>query len=371
MSKTITCPNCFHTFKADAVRFECTNPDCADYGQLFDAPSSGFSLFGGNVPVRTDCPTCAVETFKRHCPECGFELTHDAGLNEEFTVAIIGGRGTGKSTYIAALIHRLKNEVGLAFGVGVGAMNDYTRERFRKDFETPLFRNKTLLAATLSARQETDTKTPMIFRVTFKKKVVNLVLFDTAGEDMQSLDMMSVEARYISFADALIFLLDPLQIDTVRQQLAGTNIPLPAPDPGAEPQLIVERLRQLYERQFNLRGTRKIKKPIAFTLAKIDALYSILDPSSNLHSTSGHDGAVNVADMESVHTEIGSILLNWMGAAFENFVKANFDNYRFFGTSALGTPPNVNNEIVAVSPHRVEDPLLWIFLQFGIVNAAR
>lgn len=369
MAKTITCPNCFHTFKPDTVQFECTNTRCEDHTQLFEAPASGFSLFGNNVPVRADCPTCGVETFKRHCPACNFELTHDAGLNEEYTVAIIGGRGTGKSTYIAALIHRLKNEIGLAFNVGVGAMNDYTRERFRTDFETPLFRQKSLLAATRSASQETDTKTPMIFRVTFKKKVVNLVLFDTAGEDMQSLDMMSVEARYISFADGLIFLLDPLQIDTVRQQLAGTGIPLPAPDPGAEPQLIVERLRQLYERQFNLRGTRKIKKPIAFTLAKIDALYSILDPSSNLHSTSGHSGAVNVADMDSVHSEISSILLNWMGAAFENFVKVHFDNYRFFGTSALGTPPNEHNEIVAVAPHRVEDPLLWIFLEFGIVKA--
>lgn len=369
MSKTITCPNCFHTFKPDSVQFECTNASCADYGQPFEIENSGFSLFNTAVPVRADCPTCNVETFKRLCPECGFELTHDAGLNEEFTVAIIGGRGTGKSTYIAALIHRLKNEIGLTFQVGVGAMNDYTRERFRDDFETPLFRQKRLLAPTQSARQEINTKTPMIFRITFKKKVVNLVLFDTAGEDMQSLDMMSVEARYISFADGLIFLLDPLQIDTVRQQLAGTGIPLPAPDPGAEPQLIVERLRQLYERQFNLRGTRKIKKPIAFTLAKIDALYSILDPSSSLHSVGGHAGTVNTADIQSVHTEISSILLNWMGPAFENFVRVHFDTYKFFGTSALGEPPNADNEIVAVAPHRVEDPLLWIFLEFGIVKA--
>lgn len=371
MAKTITCPNCFHSYKATAVKFQCSNSQCPESGSLFDAPEAGIWPFSSGVTLKAPCPTCGVDSFKRLCPECNFELTHDAGMNEEYTIAIIGGRGTGKSTYIAALVHRLRNEVGLQFQIGVGAMNDYTRQRFRDEFELPLFRDHRLLAPTRSASQEQNTKTPMIFRITFAKKVVNLVIFDTAGEDMQSLDMMSVEARYICFADALIFLLDPLQIESVRQQLAGTGIPLPVPDPGAEPQLIVERLRQLYERQFGLRGTRKIKKPIAFSLAKIDALYKILDASSSLHSSGRHPGAVNMADMQSVHTEISSILLNWMGAGFENFVRANFDNYHFFGVSALGQPPNENNEILTVAPHRVEDPLLWIFQEFGVVKASK
>lgn len=369
MAKKITCPNCFHTYPLTDVRFQCINARCADFGQLFDTPlPTGRFNLGNKVVLSAPCPTCGQDSTKRLCPHCNFELPTDVGLSEEYSIAIIGGRGTGKSTYIAALVHRLKNEIGLTFQIGVGGVNDYTRTRYRDEFELPLFRHGQLLAPTRSATQEISTKTPMIFRITFPKKVVNLVLFDTAGEDMQSLDTMSAEARYISFSDGIIFLLDPLQIDSVRQQLAGTKIPLPAADPGAEPQLIVERLRQLYERQFGLKGTRKIRKPVAFTLAKVDALYGILDPASGLHRGGGHTGFVNRADMQSIHTEITSYLQNWMGPVFENYVRANFETYQYFGVSALGQPPTATYEIVSVAPHRVEDPILWLFYQFGIVK---
>lgn len=370
MAKKITCPNCFNTYPISDVRFQCINARCEDFGELFDAPPDPRRIaLTPHIPLKAPCPTCEQDTTKRLCPHCGFDLPTDAGLSTEYSIAIIGGRGTGKSTYIATLIHRLKNEIGMTFKIGVGGVNDYTRQRYRDEFELPLFRHGNLLAPTRSATQEISTKTPMIFRITFAKKVVNLVLFDTAGEDMQSLDTMSAEARYICFADGIVFLLDPLQIDSVRQQLAGSNIALPAVDPGAEPQLIVERLRQLYERQFGLKGTRKIRKPVAFTLAKIDALYGILDPASGLHRSGGHDGTVNLDDMQSIHTEITSYLQNWMGPAFENYVKVHFELYQYFGVSALGQPPTADYEIVSVAPHRVEDPILWLFHQFGIVKA--
>lgn len=370
MAKKITCPNCFNTYSVDSVHFQCINARCDQFGQNFElSPMPRRLGMSSQVILRAPCPTCGEESPKRLCPHCGFELPTDVGLNKEFSVAIIGGRGAGKSTYIAALVHRLKNEIGLMFGVGVGAVNDYTRNRYYQEFELPLFRYGRLLAPTRSATQEISTKTPMIFRITFPKKVVNLVLFDTAGEDMQSLDTMSAEARYICYADGIIFLLDPLQIDSVRQQLAGTSIRLPPIDAGADPQLIVERLRQLYERQFNLKGTRKIRKPVAFTLAKVDALYGILDPASGLHRTGGHDGFVNLDDMQSIHTEIASYLQNWIGHSFENYVRAHFAMYQYFGVSALGQPPNENNEVESVSPHRVEDPLLWILYKLGLVKA--
>lgn len=373
MPKSITCPSCFEIYPVDHVKFRCTNAQCPDFNQVFDGPEPAKGPLALLRPVVTEapCPTCEQVSFKRLCPYCGFELMHDAGITEEHTVAVIGGRSTGKSTYIAALVHRLKNEVGMNFEAGVGAMNDHTRQRYRDEFEVPLFREHRLLAATQSASVDPTAKTPMIFRITFqgrrRAKAVNLVLFDTAGEDMQSLDMMSAEARYICFTDGLIFLLDPLQIDAVRQLLHGTEIDLPERVPGSEPKLIVERLRQLYERQFRLKGTQKIKKPVAFTLAKIDALFSLIDPSSTLHRSGEHFGYLNRADVESVHTEITNYLLTWMGAEFDTFARINFDNYHYFGVSALGQPPT-NNSLETVSPHRVEDPLLWIFYQFGLIK---
>lgn len=372
MAKTITCPFCFHSFGVNAVQFRCTNHQCASAGQVFDAPKVKRGWFARETVISSaECPTCLQESFKRICPHCHFELTHDAGLTAEFTIAVIGGRGTGKSTYIATLIHRLKNEVGLNFEAGVGALNDYTRRRYRDDFEVPLFRKRQLLPPTRTASQETSTKTPMVFRITLKHHAANLALFDSAGEDMQSLDTMSVEARYICHADGVIFLLDPLQIDTVRQLLAGSGLSLPAPDAGAEPKLIVERLRQLYERQLGLKSTTKIDKPIAFSLAKVDALYSILEAGSGLHSQGGHFGFFNLADAQSLHTELSQTLSAWMGTEFDNFLKANFSKYRYFGVSSLGQPPQDGQHLETVAPHRVEDPILWLFYEFGLIKGKK
>ena len=374
MAKTITCPYCFNIYPVNEVGFRCTNTHCDDYNQPFEQPDGGRGLLGGRkVITSAACPTCGQESYKRICPYCDFELVHDAGLTDEYTVAVIGGRAAGKSMYIASLIHRLRNEVGLNFQAGVGAMTDQTRERFQRDFEIPLFQEKRLLPMTQSAGVDAQVKEPMIFRITFagarRSKAVNLVLFDTAGEDMQSLDTLSQEARYICFADGLIFLLDPLQIGAVRDQLIDSEVEVPPRLPGAQPKLIVERLRQLYERQFKLKPTRRIKKPVAFTLAKVDALFGMLDPASGLLRTGEHFGYLNRVDVQSIHTEITSHLLSWMGPDFDNFVKANFSNYHYFGVSALGQPPKKGaSQLEGVAPHRVEDPLLWIFREFGLIK---
>lgn len=386
MSGQITCLFCFSRFPPEDALFRCTNPACPDsapdpeyaryeglpgigpMGRVFAAPPPARGLLGRAAPVlAADCPTCGRTTQKRICPVCRHELQHDAGLVDEKIIAVIGGRSAGKSSYIAALVRRLRNEVAMNFGTSLNAMNETTRLRYRQDFEQPLYIDRRVLQATPPAGLEARTKTPLVFRLTFHtgrrlNRVASLVLFDTAGEDMQSLDAMSTEARYICHADALIFLLDPLQIDTVRALLPAAS--LPVRDPNAEPLQIVERLRELYERGFGLRPGQKIGRPVAFTLAKIDTLYPIIDPGSALLRTGEHFGYLNLRDVETVHTEISNYIQAWMGPAFNNTVRSSFQTYRFFGVSALGRAPD-RDSIQTVTPLRVEDPMLWILHQFG------
>ncbi len=317
------------------------------------------------------CPDCDQETHKRVCPTCHYDLLYDAGLTEERTIAILGGRGTGKSNYIAMLINRLENEIGAQFGAGVRAMGDRTRERYERDFYTPLYRRHHVIPPTRTAGVDLATRTPLVFRITFNSgKVVNLVFFDTAGEDMQSLDAISTEARYLLFADALIFLMDPLQIPAVRQLVPPALVP-PA-DPGAEPEYIIGRLRELYEQEFGLRARQRISKPVAFTLSKVDMLYPLLDPGSGLFRTGEHFDALNLRDLDSIHTEIGAILRAWLGQRFETLVRTNFSNYHYFGVSSFGKPPegpSGRQTVESAAPIRVEDPILWIFHAFGLIKA--
>ncbi|MBO3459014.1 dynamin family protein [Aetokthonos hydrillicola Thurmond2011] len=389
--KPILCPFCFSKFSTANILFRCNNTSCSDRGidKVYDSYqgiSSGLigkvfspeiSFFDrtfnrSHLPKEANCPTCNRKTAKRICPICHFELMYDAGTNQEEIIAVIGGRSTGKSSYIAVLIQRLKNEIGADFNAAVMAIGDATRNRYENDFFKPIFKDSKLIQATRSGGVDSVTKTPMIFRITIdnqgKRKAVNLVLFDTAGEDMRSIDLMSTEARYILHSDAIIFLLDPLQIDAVRQQLSGVDIPPLIPD--AAPIPIVERLYELHEKEFGMKPQEKISKPIAFTLAKIDVLFPIIDSSSVLHYTSNHKGYLNLSDVQSVHTEISAYLQSWLGLNFNNLVKTHFQKYKYFGVSSFGKSP-ANGRISAISPLRTEDPLLWILQELSLIKAKK
>ncbi|MBA3532715.1 MAG: hypothetical protein H0T73_12390 [Ardenticatenales bacterium] len=292
-----------------------------------------------------------------------------AGQIDDHIIAIIGGRGTGKGHYITTLVNRLEQEVGMQFNFALSMQGDETRKRFEDDYYGPLFRRKRLLQPTQSASIESSTKSPMVFRLKLQRNAVNLSFFDSAGEDMQSLDVMSTEARYICFAGGIIFLLDPLQIEAVRQQLPEDI--LPPRDPSAEPFYIVQRLRELYERQFRLRPTDPVKTPVGFVLSKVDALLPIIDSGSALRRTGEHFGSFNRADAQSVHTEIWNYLQSWEGGRLTNFIKANFSRYHYFGISSLGRPPSGIDKLETVSPIRVEDPFLWILHQLNLVKGMK
>lgn len=336
-------------------------------GKVFPAPQSRLGTYS---PGSANCPECQRPSNKRVCPVCHYELHPDVGTTDERMIAVIGGRGTGKSSYIATLVQRLRNEVSMNFDAGVITRGDRTRDRYEDDFYTPLFRDKRVLPATTTGATDPRTKTPMVYRIKFNRvrnQVVTLVLFDTAGEDMRSLDSMSTEARYITNSQGLIFLFDPLQIPSVREQLHLKPTDEPRLDHEAEPIKIIERLYELYEANPRWRNKEMIQIPIAFTLSKIDALYPIIDPGSALHRSGDHLGYLNKADLETVHSEISAYLDEWMGKEFEQLVRTHFRDYHFFGVAPLGTTPT-NGKIQTVSPLRVEDPLLWLFSKYKVIK---
>lgn len=387
-NQSITCPFCFSTFSAQEMLFRCVAPGCS--GRVSDpvyANARGFGLIPmGRVlsPVKqrvgiprvTECDQCKKETRTRICPNCHFELPHDIGQIDQRIIAIIGGSNTGKSHYIAALITRLQHEVGANFSFGVSMLGDGTRERWLSDFYRPLFENKTVLQPTLQSAVDSRVKNPLIFRLTLgqnnARRALNLSFFDTAGEDMTALglDTLSIEARYICKADGIIVLLDPLQIDSVRQSLPS-SVNTPRPDPKARPEFITGRLRELMERRLNIAPTKKVKTPVAFALSKIDTLRPIVAPDSALLRQSEHFGALDLDDIQSVSTEVGSYLQTWINPNFTNIINLNFNRYCYFGVSSLGSQPDAQNHLAVVNPKRVEDPFLWILYQLSLIKGKK
>ena len=389
-NKKITCPFCFETFGLSQVKYRCFNPRCRGWeedqiyadargalavpmGHVFAAPQSDWRQRAFRKGISAKCDMCVKPTSKRLCPQCHFELSHVAGQIDDHVIAVIGGRETGKGHYIATLVHRLEQEVGSQFGFGFSMQGDETRTRFENDYRTPLFHRKSLIAPTQSATVDIRTKTPMVFRLksTDGRRLwaINLSFFDSAGEDMTSLDTLAAEARYICSASGIIFLLDPLQIKAIRQRYPGDD--LPEYNGLAEPAYIVERLRELFERQTGVPATTKVKTPVAFVLSKVDTLLPMIDPGSALRMTGEHFGHFNLSDAQSVHTEIWNYLQSWMGSGFCNRVEADFQTYHYFGVSSLGRPPMEGRRVETVSPIRIEDPFLWVLYQLGLIKGRK
>ena len=198
INKHITCPFCFDRFAPEQVKFRCTNARCkrepdevyarqrgilpASMGHVFTAAKQGWLKTRlSRIQTSASCDDCSQQSSERICPHCHFKLSHDAGLITDHVIAIIGGRGTGKGHYVATLIHRLENEIGSQFGFSLRMLGDETRRRFDEDYRDPLFRKKTLLQPTRSGGVEIQTKSPMVFRLTFKKgrwkRAINLSFF--------------------------------------------------------------------------------------------------------------------------------------------------------------------------------------------------
>lgn len=389
LTHKIICPFCFTSSAPQDIVFRCLTPNCPEraedeiyararamapmkMGRVISVPRRALSM---GIPRMVECSGCKKETRTHLCPACHYEMSHDVGQVDQRIIAIIGGSDTGKSVYIAALINRLQHEVGANFDFGVAMVGDSTRERWMSDFYRPLFENRTLLRGTQSATLDQRVKIPLIFRLTLRYgnniRALNLSFFDTAGEDMAKLkvDLLSVEARYICHADGIIVLLDPLQLDVIRQQLPNAN--LPRPDPMARPNFIVERLRELFEQYYRLSGSKKIKTPVAFAFSKSDTLKPILPPDSALLRSGEHFGVLDLQDVQSVSTEIGNYVQAWINPGFYKDVELWFANYRFFGVSSLGRQPDANNHLAGVHPRRVEDPFLWLLHEFKLVSGKK
>ena len=388
IQQKITCPFCFEMFPLQDICFRCVAPSCSgrapdqEYarahgytvanimGHVIQPPRQTWRL---GMPREVRCDACKYVSRTPICPLCHFELSHDIGSTDQRIIAIIGGRATGKTHYIASLIHRLQHEVGGNFNLAVRMVGDDTVGRWERDFHTPLFVRKTVLQANRPAEIDAQVKAPLMFRLTFEngafRHALNISFFDSAGEDMTSLSTMLVQNRYICRADGIIFLLDPLQISSVRQQLSTAN--LPPQDSNASPEYIVGRLRDLFEREYHLRATQKVKTPLAFTLSKVDTLAPLLEPGSELLHPGNHFSQLDLDDVQSVSTEIGNYLSEWINPNFCSVIDKNFAYYRYFGVSSLGEQPDAHNRLSTVSPLRVEDPFLWMLYKLNLIKGKK
>jgi hypothetical protein len=177
--------------------------------------------------------------------------------------------------------------------------------------------------------------------------------------------IMETVNRYICSAHGLILLLDPLQIDSVRNRLPkGT----PVPAIWGEVTEIINRTTNIIRKRNWMRDNQKIKAPIAVAFTKFDALDPILPNGLQLKYHPDRGEGYDVEDHIAVSEEVQSLLDGWGCRHIVHQIKVHFQATAFFGLSALGCNPHKDSHIPEVKPRRVEDPFLWLLYYYGLIK---
>ena len=355
--KNFICPYCYGLHTLKDVKMKCAfniagqSKSCIDDSVTKDA--------GGWISDKDKarCFKCRETKQSYFCPlaqkEIPQDFLHDSG---GFSVAMIGAKASGKSNYIGVLVQEIRNKMVAPFDCYLSLdASEETKTTYHTNYYVPLYQGKRPVDATRKVEIP-----PMIFPLQFWKnhKKAVLTFYDTAGENFDSAKDILQNNKYLTNANGIILLLDPLQVPSIRASLQG-KMQLPAQNTDVKEILsrVVQNIRDVKK----IKG--KIKTPVALVFTKIDALeeHDLLIEDSALKEESAHlkRGVFVDTDLQSVHSEIDDLLISCLGEEVQQILK-NFESYRFFGLSALGSSSTSNLEI---HPRRVLDPLLWLLAE--------
>ena len=311
-----------------------------------------------------------VKTDKRLCPYCHNNLPSSAGRAPSNIISFVGASQVGKTVYMTSLIHMLQNETARNFDAVCLPIdvNDY--RKFKEDYETPLFERGVLLDTT----QKEKRMEPFIFEFAFRdraKPPLTLVFFDIAGEGTTDTEYLELKAKHIQKSVGILFLVDPLQIKTIRDKISlqkGEN-------PGeftSEYDEARDVFIALYQKFFSKNDYGRTDIPTAIILTKSDMLKLLNDDeyfreNSNVFRNYTHKGVFDLNEFENINGEVGRFF-DKVDRPFKDALDIYFTNSAYFAVSAIGSNP-VNQRVQGlVEPVRVDEPFLWLLNKLKIIE---
>ena len=275
---------------------------------------------------------------------------------------MIGAKQSGKTVFMTVLIHELMHRVGRVLDAAIVGSDDETRKSFDRDYDQRLYQEHSLPDATrpVAARAQ---RRPLVFRMTVRRRRLArsreqhtiLSFFDTAGEDLTTSESVDLNVRYVSNADGIILLLDPLQMPEARGQALPDTV-LPEDGGFDRPFNVLSRVTDLLREKID-DPTQKIETPVAVVFSKLDSLEHTFSPASPLTRLPQLRPEFDTQGSLAVHHQVQALLDDWDGPQIDQLMRHNYAHFRYFGVSALGGLPL--------------DPFLWLLSQFGTIPSTR
>ena len=367
------CPYCFESIgRIDDVHYMCTDVGHNSRSILEEDPEyasyRGLETYTRTTHVVRDynrrdprCDVCGSRLSRMLCPVCHNTLPYGIDKWDLNFFAILGPRAVGKSHYIGVLIKVLER-MSKEFQWSISPIDSKVNDLYNKKYANSLFNKKKGIDPT--RRVTLDIYEPLAYTIkAYNGKVAGLFFVDTAGEDVSADDYAYTIQKYIANSSGIIFLVDPLQFDYVKDRIGARD------SNRANYTHTLSVISQVYRAGKGMNINKKIGIPLAVVVTKCDVL--IKEPTNEMEEEVflGSDSAINnprkygVFDEENsqqISAEIEAFLDRVSEGQFPQAVKNDFKDYRYFAVSALGSEPDASGSISGVSPIRVEDPMLWL-----------
>jgi hypothetical protein len=191
-------------------------------------------------------------------------------------------------------------------------------------------------------------------------------MYDVSGSDLNTQEATS-RLPYLNAADGLILLLDPFQFpEQTQRELDDGRVVFdrPAIDP-------MSRITETLRAADSVKVGKKIERPLAVVVSKIDAFFDDVPSDHAVRSASSTLPVFDEAESRELHDRVEALIGKWGGANVLDHLHVNYENFRFFAASALGAQPDYQSARApseGVRPHRVAEPLLWLMANDEIIE---
>jgi hypothetical protein len=303
------------------------------------------------------------ETTRRVCPDCHNPLPAKYGANPVRFVSIIGITASGKTVYLSQLCKHfssLCSEVGITSTPTSKAAMDFRDAN-------PIKMGEKLPEGT----QAGGLSQPLCFDLSIRKKSSSLgddivsntiVFYDISGENCVDENQMEKFGGFVKHSSAIILLLDP------NQQFEG--------DYKNAPENVMDAIYNYFPNKEQIKSM-----PICVTISKGDTvanqiISSHLSDVVTIKNSRGQSKPLfNAEDYHDIQKGVKSFIHNHehkLRTRLNNL----FDIYNYFIVSALGTSVKEMEEgnvkfmtpAAPPSPKRIEEPLYWLFSNFGYIG---
>ncbi len=321
-----------------SIHNRCPNCKRKSVIPVFLCPTCGLphkKLVPGPYGVLKRKCTCGTElsttflggrsAYEAHCPFCDTQLLSSS--SQQYGIQLVGGVGTGKTTFLAAFWHEYKDWLSRRRDISVEATPEDAFADLEDWFDTG--RSESTL--------ETNANMYSMIHTTGPKTSVQMTIYDIAGEafDFADSEMQQQQFRY---CEGFLLVIDPT----------------------ATPNYVSDTIANFINSLDEVKGKHAAKAasvPVAVIISKSD-LHKKEIGLPRIRAT--YKPAVDSQEQLSFEQHQNDVCRTFlMGHGYENavnLIEAEFTNIRYFPVSAMGH----DVEDGQYEPWGVLDPVFWL-----------